>query len=85
MGVMFSKNGLGVAQDDFRACAMFITRLRPWRSPAGDWQAGILNASYMTRMSQAQFEECMLVGGTLGLHHGFEPATITLEPGYSGM
>ena len=36
----------------------------------------------MTRMSQPQFEECMLVGGTLGLHHGFEKVTITLEPGY---
>jgi hypothetical protein len=51
-------------------------------SPVGDWQAGVLHASYMTRMSQPQFEECMLVGGTLGLHHGFEKATITLEPGY---
>ena len=51
-------------------------------SPVGNWQAGILHASYMTRMPQPQFEECMIVGGNLGFHHGFEPATITLEPGY---
>ena len=79
MGLMY-ENGLGVAQDDFRACAMYTRGLRG--SPVGDWQAGVLHASYMTRMSQPQFEECMLVGGTLGLHHGFEKATITLEPGY---
>jgi hypothetical protein len=79
MGLMY-ENGLGVAQDDFRACAMYTRGLRG--SPVGDWQGGVLHASYMTRMSQPQFEECMLVGGTLGLHHGFEKVTITLEPGY---
>ena len=81
MGVMY-ENGLGVVQDDFRACAMYARGIRPGSSPVGDWQAGVLNGSYLDRMPQTRFQECLLAGGMLGLHHGFEPVTITVEPGY---
>lgn len=81
MGLMY-ENGLGVAQNDFNACAMYARGILSGISPVGDWQAQVLHVQYMNRMSPARFEECMLIGGTLGLHHGFEPAIITLEPGY---
>ena len=61
---------------------MYARGIRPGSSPVGDWQAGVLNGSYLDRMPQTRFQECLLAGGTLGLHHGFEPVTITVEPGY---
>ena len=64
------------------ACAMYARGIRPGSSPVGDWQAGVLNGSYLDRMPQTRFQECLLAGGTLGLHHGFEPVTITVEPRY---
>jgi hypothetical protein len=77
MGLMYEA-GVGAARDDVRACAMYLRSGH--NSPVGEWGPNVL-LNLHGRLTQEQFEECPLLS-SLGFHHGFEPVTITLEPGY---
>lgn len=75
---MMYEAGVGVSRDDLRACAMYLRSGH--NSPVGNWGPNVL-LNVHGRLTQEQFEECPVLAG-LGFHHGFEPVSITLEPGY---
>jgi hypothetical protein len=82
MATMYA-NGLGVAPDPVRACALFFRgQIMP---AAGNPPFFRLNQALFgelqTRLGSTGQGDCLLLA-TLGLHHGFEPVTITLGPGH---
>lgn len=74
-------NGLGVAPDPVRACALFLRgHLAGGNTPFGRLNQALFG-ELQARLGPTGQGECVLLA-TLGFHHGFEPVTITLGPGH---
>jgi hypothetical protein len=73
------KNGLGVAPDSTRACALLHRS-----SPEGPLGAtlGMLVTALDRTLTREQFRECEMLM-RIGLSHRFQPATFFLGPGHS--
>jgi hypothetical protein len=73
-------NGLGVAADPTRACALYVRATVPPNAPFAA-AAGELLRRLSGSMGREAFELCNMTA-SMGLDHRFEPVTFTLEPGH---
>src|SRR5438093_1228964 len=73
-------NGLGVAADPIRACALYVRATMPPHAPFAV-AAGELLRRLSWSMGREAFEICNMTA-SMGLDHRFEPVTFILEPAH---
>jgi hypothetical protein len=80
MATMYD-NGLGVAQDQLRACALYVrASIPPLNGPFGAVATELVRR-LSGSMGREAFEICLMTS-SMGLDHRFEPVTFVLEPGH---
>jgi hypothetical protein len=75
------ENGLGIAGDPIRACALYTRSLFDQANPFGE-QAMELLKSLQGSLGPESSQRCLRIA-SIGFDHGFQPATFALEPGQS--
>jgi hypothetical protein len=80
MGTLY-ENGLGVAADRTRACALYMQAADPRGGTPFAVAANTLVRVMHESMTREEFEDCELLA-SLGFDHGFQPVTFDLEPGH---
>ena len=75
------ENGLGIAGDPVRACALYTRSLFDPANPFGE-QAMELLKSLQRSLGPESNQRCLRIA-SIGFDHGFQPATFALELGQS--
>lgn len=77
----FYENGLGVAADRTRACALYMQAADPRGGTPFAVAANTLVRAMHESMTLEEFQYCELLA-SIGFDNGFQPVTFELEPGH---